>query len=332
MINPKKLKKAWFPTELEVKQYLDKVTRKKLLPKIIQDLIIEHHRKTMNSIVVKNLTTTCPECNAELILKTYGGMFGSYKIYVCPNWKQDGSGCMGYKMNSYVYDRIKLCPYEVIRGSPNWMYKLLDNAKNFGYNLTAEMVRSFMKENELQSPTEKERELMSRYQRKEFNSSNGFKKAQENSQNQEEQIKYLLEEKYGEKNVEHQKYIFYIDQDNYIKCKRLDFLIHKAFHEIIVECKLEDYYKDEEQKEDYLNLLKFIFPNKIIHFYWMTDREGLYPNLDNMIDYVDKDEEYTTCLCCGEEVYHTACESLEDEKTPRCDICRGEKDSPDGKV
>ncbi len=267
MINYLKVQKVWFPTSDEIKDYLQKFSKPLNIKKDVSDIILFHYNQSLNNIKKEKLETKCPICNSELVQQSFNE---NYSRYVCPKFPS----CEGHIMNQWAYNLASKGGYRINKFSMGWMDNLLEELKSKNYNISRSLIYKFLKENNLDSPAKIEREMVRKFEGREYNFGEGYKKAKENSNEQEQGAYKKLKKKYGSFNVFYQKFIFYrYSYENYIRHKKPDFLIILPNKIKIVECKLSSWDKDGGQKEDYLFLVKRLFKNKEVEFEYEIKRE-----------------------------------------------------------
>lgn len=269
MIVKNELSLVWFPNDYEIKNYLKQFDKPLVFSKEIENLILFHYNKTLEKCKPIKLETKCPLCSSELKRQDFDN--GGFR-YVCPNWPR----CKGFIMNQWDYNIAKNNGYKINKFSQEWIQNLLKDLESKNYHFTKNTIYRFLSQNNLDTPAKIERDMVRKFENREYNFGEGYNKARENSKEQELQIKEKLIGEYGWDNVKYQQFIFYkLKNDSKTYHKKPDFIIFRPDTSImIVEAKLEDYYADKEQEQNYRTLLEFMFPNKMITFlYEFKERE-----------------------------------------------------------
>lgn len=273
-MNPEELSAVWFPEKKEWIEYLKRFQQPITLPQPIEQIILKHYNKTIQDIKIVERKNQCPNCNSDLIQKKKRKDWGVWMGWVCPNWKPNGKGCEGFIQNDYLYEEIKERPQVIKRGSGGWTEDLEKELKESNYELKRQTIWKFLRQNNLQTPTAVERELIKSVEKREWNVGKGYTIAKRNSKLQEIRILEELNEKYHPGDIKYQQPIFYQLKGNIKRRHKIpDFLLFFEDKIIIIEAKLSTWNKNEEQKEDYLTLLRFMFPNKKIEFEYRIQEE-----------------------------------------------------------
>lgn len=284
MIDKNKIRIVWFPNNNEIKRYLSKFNKPLNLKKEIQELILSHYNQTLGNLKPKKLDTKYPNCYSELKKQEFDN---GYFRYVCPNFPS----CNGYIMNQYDYNIAKNKGYKINKFSQCWMDNLIKDLKNRNYNISRNLVYRFLKEKGLNSPAKIERDLIRKYESREYNYGEGYSKARQLSQEQELEVKEKLIGRYGFENVKYQQFIFYnLKNDSKTYHKKPDFIVFREDDSImIVEAKLDSCYINKEQEQDYRNLLEFMFPKKMVTFLYEIKEKF---NLDSLTFKQRSDEKW----------------------------------------
>jgi len=258
MIEKNLIEKVWLPTSEEISTYLSNFKKPLILPVILQEIILRYYNNTLKTINITSYDTKCPYCKSELKKQVFNNLFVRY---VCPNFPK----CNGYKITQREYESIE--KIKINHFSKNWISNLENELKIKGYNISRNLIYRYLRENNLKSPGVIEKDLIIKHEKKEWNCSTGYIIAKKNSLIQEKYVYEKLKNIYSEYNIKKQQFVFYkYKNQNIIRHKKIDFLIITKNEVIIVECKVNEYNLDEEQKNDYITLIQILYPQKIITF------------------------------------------------------------------